>query len=212
MSTFIGEIKLFAGNFIPRGWLACEGQILAINQYRALSSLIGNYYGGNGTTTFALPNFSGRVPLGAGTGPGLTPRAMGQFSGVETVSLVTNQIPSHNHLITNKSSVDNQLTVTGSGTLKCASVAGNTDDPADSYPAKTKAVGGDKNYTTENSQATATMNNAALDISTNLSGNIGVAVDSNCGNTGGGLAHDNMQPWICINYIINFNGVFPDPN
>lgn len=210
MSTFVGEIKMFGGTFIPDGWLACEGQILAINTYPALASILGSFYGGNGTTTFALPDFRGRTLIGTGAGPGLTDRLLGQKSGVETVTLQKTQIPAHNHLITNSPQVQNSLTATGKGSIKCASTAGNSDDPSGAFPAKTKAIGGDDIYTSDGTQATSVMNSDAIDIQVALGGNISVDVSSTCGLTGGNLEHENMQPWICMNYIINWNGVYPN--
>lgn len=94
---FLGEIMLFAGNFAPRGYLQCNGQLLAISSSTALFSLLGTQYGGNGSTTFALPDFRGRVAVNQGNGPGLTPYTMGQQTGTETVTLLTTQMPAHTH-------------------------------------------------------------------------------------------------------------------
>ncbi len=97
MEPFIGQIQNFGFNFAPRGWAMCNGQLLPINQNQALFSLLGTTYGGDGRTTFALPDLRGRVGLHEGTGPGLTQRPLGQRSGQETVTLTTQQIPSHSH-------------------------------------------------------------------------------------------------------------------
>lgn len=94
---FIGQITMFAGNFAPRNWAYCDGQILDISQYDALFSLLGTIYGGNGRTNFALPDMRGRVPIHSGQGPGLTNRPIGQRSGAEAVTLSVNEIPPHNH-------------------------------------------------------------------------------------------------------------------
>jgi microcystin-dependent protein len=96
---FIGEIRLLPFNFAPRGWAFCQGQILSIAQNTALFSLLGTTYGGNGTTTFALPDLRGRVAVSAGQGPGLSSYTLGQQSGVESVTLLTTQMPSHSHLV-----------------------------------------------------------------------------------------------------------------
>jgi microcystin-dependent protein len=96
---FIGEIRMFGGNFAPRGWAFCDGQLLSIAQNTALFSLLGTTYGGNGQTTFALPDLRGRVPMHWGAGPGLTPRTLGESSGSETVTLLSSQMPAHNHAI-----------------------------------------------------------------------------------------------------------------
>jgi microcystin-dependent protein len=100
MSTpFLGQITIFAGNFAPRGYAFCQGQILSISQNTALFSLLGTTYGGDGRTTFALPDLRGRVPVGAGQGPGLTAQSVGETSGQETVTLTTQQLPPHTHSI-----------------------------------------------------------------------------------------------------------------
>lgn len=98
-APFIGEIIMFAGNFAPKGWAICDGQLLPIAQNTGLFSIIGTAYGGDGRTTFGLPDLRGRAPVGSGTGPGLSPFFRGQQRGVETVTLTVNQIPAHNHPI-----------------------------------------------------------------------------------------------------------------
>jgi len=99
MEPFLAEIILFAGNFAPRGWALCQGQILPINQNQALFSLLGTTYGGDGRTSFALPDLRGRVPIHPGHGPGLSNYDLGQKGGTETNTLTPNQLPSHNHSI-----------------------------------------------------------------------------------------------------------------
>ena len=94
---FIGEIRMFAGNFAPRQWAFCSGQLMAISQNDALFSLIGTIYGGDGRTSFGIPDMRGRIPIHWGSGPGLTPRPIGQKTGVERVILNVTQIPSHTH-------------------------------------------------------------------------------------------------------------------
>jgi microcystin-dependent protein len=94
---FIGAITMFAGNFAPRGWAFCSGQLLSIAQNTALFSLLGTTYGGNGQTTFALPNLQSRAPIHFGQGPGLSSRDLGEMSGTETVTLTSNEIPGHVH-------------------------------------------------------------------------------------------------------------------
>ena len=97
MEPFIGQIMMFGGNFAPRGWALCDGQLLPIAQNSALFSILGTTYGGDGKTTFGLPDLRGRAPMHAGHGPGLSARQLGQKSGSETNTLTTNQIPSHKH-------------------------------------------------------------------------------------------------------------------
>ena len=94
---FVGEIRMFAGNFAPRGWAFCDGQLLAVSQNDALFSLLGTIYGGDGRTTFGLPDMRGRIPIHAGSGPGLSPRRLGAKAGAENVTLTVNQLPSHTH-------------------------------------------------------------------------------------------------------------------
>jgi len=94
---FIGQIIMFGGNFAPRGWALCQGQLLSISQNTALFSILGTTYGGDGRTTFGLPDLRGRVPMGEGQGPGLSDRNLGQKPGVENVALTNAQMPAHNH-------------------------------------------------------------------------------------------------------------------
>ncbi|MFD2368659.1 phage tail protein [Brevibacillus sp. GCM10020057] len=96
---FVGEIRMFAGSFAPKGWAMCEGQLLSIAQYTALFSLLGTTYGGNGTTNFALPDLRGRAPMHFGDGPGLTRREQGEQIGSDNVRLTVNEIPAHTHQV-----------------------------------------------------------------------------------------------------------------
>lgn len=96
---FLGEIRMFAFDFPPRGWALCNGQLLSIAQNSALFALLGTTYGGNGVNTFALPNLQGRVPVHVGQGPGLTPRAQGEVLGAESVTLFASQMPQHAHAL-----------------------------------------------------------------------------------------------------------------
>lgn len=119
MDPFLGQILLVPYTFAPAGWAFCQGQTLAISQYSALFSLLGTTYGGNGSTTFNLPDLRGRVPISSGQGVGLQPYTLGQADGTENVTLITNQMPIHNHLI---QAVDDDP---------------NSGTPANSYPANT---------------------------------------------------------------------------
>ncbi len=101
----MATIIMFGGNFAPRGWALCEGQLLPISQNSALFSLLGTTYGGDGRTTFGLPDLRGRVPLGNGNGPGLTPRSLGEKGGTENTTLTVTQMPAHTHPITVKVAV-----------------------------------------------------------------------------------------------------------
>src|SRR6185503_4216533 len=121
---FLSEIKLVSFNFAPQGWAFCDGQLLPIAQNQALFSLLGTYYGGNGVTTFALPDLRGRLPMhtGSGPGPGLSPRSLGETGGTETVTLISTQMPAHSHSL----QVDNANGTTASpvGTLLARDPAG----------------------------------------------------------------------------------------
>lgn len=112
-NPYLAEIRMFAGNFAPVGWAFCSGQLLPIAQNTALFSLIGTYYGGNGTTTFQLPNLQSRLPVHQGQGPGLSPYAIGQTGGTETVTVNSQQMPQHNHGMNASSGPGTQVLATG---------------------------------------------------------------------------------------------------
>lgn len=210
MEPFIGEIKIFGGNFAPRGWAFCQGQLLAIAQNQALFSLLGTTYGGDGRTTFGLPDLRGRAPIGFGTGPGLSARVLGARSGQERVTLSPQEMPAHSHVITNQSSTNTgSLSVVGSATIKCSSAAGDTQDPNNGFPAETKTAAGDKIYCSDATKATSTMNPNAVELNASVQGEVQVTVVSDCHSTGGSIGHDNMQPWIGVNYIIALVGIYP---
>lgn len=172
MEPFIAQIMLFGGNFAPRSWAFCDGQLLPISSNTALFSIVGTVYGGDGRTTFALPDLRGRIPMHAGTGNGLSQRRIGQSLGEENVTLQPAQIPVHNH-----------------GIL----VAGA---PASSSRPSGDAFGAGAFYVDNNPSDPATQPAIALNANTIAS-------------AGGGQGHDNMQPTLCINYIIALQGIFP---
>lgn len=120
---YVGEIRMFGGNFAPAGWAFCEGQLLPISENETLFNLIGTTYGGDGETTFALPDLRGRVPLHAGNGPGLTSRPLAQQGGVEAVTLTTAQLPIHNH-----------------GPMRFSSGTGVSNDPNGQVPGNSPSV------------------------------------------------------------------------
>lgn len=99
LDAYTGEIRMFGGTFVPRGWIACEGQILNVSEYTDLFALIGSIYGGDGRATFGVPDLRGRLPMHWGNGPGLTPRALGQRFGTMFERLSTNEVPSHSHTV-----------------------------------------------------------------------------------------------------------------
>jgi len=110
---FVAEIKMFAGNFAPRGWATCDGQLMPISQNTALFSLVGTYYGGDGKSTFALPNLQGSAPLGMGQGSGLSDRLLGEVGGAETVTLLPTELPVHTHSVNASTSLGTQTDPTG---------------------------------------------------------------------------------------------------
>ena len=130
MEAFLGSIILFAGNFAPRGWAFCQGQILSIAQNTALFSLLGTTYGGNGQTTFALPDLRGRAPVQQGTGPGLPNVNLGESAGSPTVTLTTGQMPAHNHSV---AANQNATTTNPSGSVPANDARGN---PVNIYAAQ----------------------------------------------------------------------------
>ena len=184
MEGTIAEIRMFAGNFAPKNWAYCQGQLLPISSNQALYSLLGTTYGGDGRTTFALPDLRGRVPVGSGQGAGLSPVNLGQPGGSETTSLTVGNLPPHNH--------------TASGTVTPGASTGgrgvNTSNiPTNNYPLQTAA--GNDIY--------------ANPSNTNM-GQSPVSVTVN--NTGNGLPINNMQPYLGMNYIICMYGIFPSRN
>lgn len=114
---FVAEIRMFAGNFAPRGWAFCDGQLLAVSQNDALFSLIGTIYGGDGRTTFGLPDLRGRLAIHAGSGPGLSPRQLGAKGGSENVTIIANELPGHTHPV------------------RASSQGGTSTSPVGNYPA-----------------------------------------------------------------------------
>lgn len=167
---FIAEIRIFAGNFAPRDWAFCNGQLLPIAQNTALFSLIGTTYGGDGRTTTALPDMQGRAPMHPGNGPGLTTRRLGERGGVETVTLSQNQMPNHSH------------------TANATTNPGDVGEPNSARSLARTQPG----FAWAPDTATLTnMNAAALP------------------NAGGSQAHNNLQPFLSLNFIIALQGTYP---
>ncbi|CCF82962.1 phage tail protein [Nitrolancea hollandica] len=166
---YIGEIRMFGGNFAPVGWALCNGQLLSISENDLLFSLIGTTYGGDGRSTFALPNLQGRIPIHAGHGQGLGPRVLGEMGGVETVSLTPGQVSAHNHAFS-------------ASTDRAGSV-----DPAGNVLA------------------------SAPDISLYRKGSAArpLGPDTIAASPGNNQPHENMQPFLCVSFIIALQGVYP---
>ncbi len=184
MNPFIGQILIFAGNFAPRGWAYCDGQLLGIAQHTALFSIIGTTYGGDGRTTFALPDLRGRIPLhnGNSTGPGLSSYRLGERGGTQTVVLNFLQIPSHHHSLVGTAKI--QVGVEGKGVAL-------EDNPFNHFLGSITDA-----YRDTGSGATMNAN----------------AIGGTTLPTGGTQAHDNMQPYLVLHYIIAMVGRFPSRN
>ncbi|MBS0631128.1 MAG: phage tail protein [Verrucomicrobia bacterium] len=170
---YIGMIYSFGFNFAPRGWHLCDGSLLPISQYTALYAIIGTTYGGDGISTFGLPDLRGRTLVHQGQGPGLGIRVMGQMAGAETVTLASTEIPAHSHLIAASNAV------------------GTTRAPSGAFPAAT-------------SRAEANDYAAANDGSALSAQSVGL--------TGGSQPHNNLPPYLVVNYCIALEGVFPARN
>lgn len=183
MEGTIAEIRMFAGNFAPRTWAFCQNQIISIASNTALFSLLGTTYGGNGQTTFALPDFRGRVPVGNGQGPGLSPYNLGQMGGTETNTINNTQFPAHSHPFS------------GSITMPCTAVAGNADGPQNNYPA---TLAGTDMYATTN-------NGSSM-------GNMTLALVAQPNGQASPLPVNNFQPVMGMNYIICMQGIYPARN
>jgi microcystin-dependent protein len=168
---FLGEIRAFGFGFPPKGWAVCAGQLLAIAQNTALFSLLGTAYGGDGKTTFKLPDLRGRVPVDAGQGRGLTARSVGDSGGTETVTLNAGQLAPHTH------------------GANCNSTKGEKYTPAGNYWALDG--GAAKEYTP--------------------AGNAQMAADV-LQPAGGRQPHNNLQPYLAVNFCIALNGIFPSRN
>lgn len=169
---FVGEVRMFTGNFAPTGWALCNGQLLPIAQNTALFSLLGTFYGGDGRSNFALPNLQGAFPLhaGASAGPGLSQRSVGEAGGSDTVTLTAAQLPAHGHAL---AAVPGASTGTPGGAVSLA--------PTSNGSALYRAPDG------------SYLNTSASDM----------------GSAGGGAPHDNLPPFLALNFIIALQGIYP---
>lgn len=180
---YLGEIRMTGFNFAPQGWALCNGQTLPISQYNALFALIGVTYGGNGTTTFNLPNLQGRVPVHQGTGAGLSPVVIGQAAGTETVSLTAANLPSHSHVITPPvSNAAATASTPVNGFLAVDTVAINPPDGRTTVTAKSYAASPASGQTAGSYPSGATGNNTPVSIA---------------------------PPYLVVNFIIALTGIFP---
>lgn len=189
MEGTIGEIRMFASNFAPRTWAFCAGQLISISSNPALFSIIGTMYGGNGTTTFALPDFRGRSCVGPGQGPGLSFYDEGEMGGHPTTTLLLSNLPSHTHIKTGS--------ISATVAMGAFDGNGNTAEPSGAVPAK--SPGGELLYgTTTDATFSPTTTTSASNIMTV--------------NNGSSYPFDNMPPYLVMNYIICLQGVFPSRN
>ena len=181
---FLGEIRLFAGNYAPENWHICDGTLLSVTQYTALFSLIGTAYGGDGRNTFGIPDLRGNVPIHQGQGPGLSQRLMGQTGGATTVALTPADLPAHTHTFSATTAAATAATPSGSFTLAAVQPAANGDKRAFYLP---------------NSGTTGALTSFTLDPGT-------------VSTAGGGASHANMMPTFALTYIIALQGTFPVQN
>ena len=193
MEGYLGTIQVFGGNFAPKNWTLCHGQLLSISQYPDLYKILGTIYGGDGKTTFALPDLKGRASIGAGTGTNLTPVILGQKGGSETATLTVSEIPAHNHTAAFQSSE-------ASGTVNPSAFSGRaslSDDPTNNFPAKTQA--GNEIYSDASD-----VEMGQSDVNVNVSD-----VQMEIEKTGGNNSFNIRNPFLGVNYIICINGIFP---
>jgi microcystin-dependent protein len=173
-NPYVAEIRMFPFNFPPRGWAFCDGQLLPISQNTALFSLLGTIYGGNGQTTFALPNLQGRAAMHVGNdnGPGLSDHDLGEESGLETITLLTSEIPAHTHQ------------------LKAKALGGQAD-PLNRHWGSAGTQLPPPNFYADALGTSKTMNPTALSIN------------------GSSFPHNNLMPYLVVNFCIAMQGVFP---
>ena len=182
---YLGQIIMFAGNFAPNGWALCNGQLLSIAQNSALFAILGTTYGGDGITTFALPNLQGRVPEHWGTSPGLPTVTIGESAGSNNVSILTSNLPQHAHPIA----------------PPCSNVAGTATTPVNNYPAVDAVTA---TFTPPSTHGTITVNTFA-DSSTPSQ----TMAPYISGMAGSGIPISVQQPYLAVTFIIALQGIFP---
>ena len=199
---FVGEIRMVGFSYAPRGWAPCDGRLLPIQQNSALFALLGVTYGGDGVTTFALPDYRGRGPVGMGNGPGLTPMVQGEKSGTESVTLSSLQMPIHTHVATTTA------TATSTGTFQVAGASSNPSaTPSTTNNVLSASGGGPGSATVWSDQLTSpvTLANPEV-IDTTL--NVNVTLQP----AGGSQPVDLRNPLLGTNFIIATDGIFPSRN
>ena len=196
---FLGEIKMFGGTFAPRGWQLCNGQLLAIASNSALFSLLGTTYGGDGISTFALPDLRCRLPMHWGNGPGLTPRVQGEVGGTENTTLNSTQMPSHTHTAV--------FAPTGATPLAVSIASADVPATASNPGGNILAQGKDARGGAISDYAAATAATGAL-AGVTLTGTGAITVTA----TGGSTPVPIMPPYLVVNFIIALAGIFPSRN
>lgn len=190
---FMGSISYVGFNFAPRGYASCDGQLLPISSNTALFSLLGTYYGGDGRTTFALPDMRGRVPIHMGSGPGLTPHAIGSKGGNEKTTLSIANLASHGHTLS--------ATSVSTSVLKGVTAAGDSITPSGKSHARSSTTG-TKNF----SSAAPSVDMAAGSVVTTTT------TTGTAANAGGSQAFSNWQPYLTLNCVIAQEGIYPSRN
>lgn len=189
---FLGEIKMFGGNFAPRGFAFCWGQLVGIAQNAALFSLLGTTYGGNGQSTFGLPDLRGRSPVGFGQGPGLANVNLGEIAGSANTTLTINNLPAHSHAVTGTASV---------------AVPAITTEGTSTSPSNTSVLA----TTVDNAAGAEVMVYGAGPGTTTLAP-FNATVSGSTGVVGNNFPFDNHSPYLGVNFIIALEGVFPSRN
>jgi microcystin-dependent protein len=190
--SFLGEIRMFAGNFAPRSWALCDGQLLSINQNDALFSLLGTTYGGDGRTTFGLPDLRGRVPIHQGTGPGLSLRRIGEKSGSENATVSQSQLPSHTH------------------PMKASSALASFRPPGVEYAQAGEVVL--LRQVDPNPESHVPGTSTSMDLYFNDTPDTPLSPEAVSTAAGGGQGHFNIMPFQVVNFIISLVGIFPSRN
>lgn len=207
---YLGEIRMAGFNFNPYGWALCQGQVVPLSQNTALFALLGTVYGGDGVTTFALPDLRGRAPVGQGQGPGLSPYEIGEKAGAESTTQLISNMPIHNHVV--QSAVSS--TLGASSALQVVNIDATSPQPI---------AGGCLGIVNDGGGATLNLYHSGNDGNGNplprvnlasqtvpLSGS--VAVNNTVGVTGGSIPISLLNPYITLNFIIAMQGIFPTRN
>lgn len=198
---FLGEIRMVGFNYAPRGWAFCDGHLLSIAQNTALFALLGTMYGGNGQTTYALPDLRGRSPVGMGQGPGLSGISQGEVGGVENVTLLASQMPAHNHGVP---ATNSPVSVSGQVAVPVSTDTAAVASPANAVPAATSSGGRPFSLYNASPSGNATLApfNVTLNGSTNSSA-------SETGVAGGSQPLPIRNPYLGVNFVIALEGIFP---